>query len=92
LRKDFEMIAERNPEVREAVNTLYRISEDPEVRAQMEYREKARRDHATLLHAAVQEAKVRTETQIARNMKKRGIPIDQIAEDTGLSIKDVEKL
>ncbi|MDR0709580.1 MAG: hypothetical protein LBF77_05905 [Spirochaetaceae bacterium] len=86
------MIAERNPEVREAVNTLYRISEDPEVRAQMEYREKARRDHATLLHAAVQEAKVRTETQIARNMKKRGIPIDQIAEDTGLSIKDVEKL
>jgi hypothetical protein len=27
----------------------------PEVRAQMEYREKARRDHATLLHAAVME-------------------------------------
>jgi hypothetical protein len=37
------MAAERNPEVRGAVETLYRISEDPEVRAQMEYREKARR-------------------------------------------------
>ncbi|MDR2245176.1 MAG: Rpn family recombination-promoting nuclease/putative transposase [Treponema sp.] len=49
------MIAERNPEVRGAVKTLYRISEDPEVRAQMEYREKARRDHATLPHAAVME-------------------------------------
>jgi hypothetical protein len=39
---DFDMIAERNPRIRGAVNTLYRLSEDPEVRARMEYREKAR--------------------------------------------------
>ena len=45
--------------VRGAVNTLYRLSEDPEVRAQMEYREKARRDQATLLYAAVQEGEAR---------------------------------
>jgi predicted transposase/invertase (TIGR01784 family) len=56
-KEDFEMIAERNREVRGAVNTLYRLSEDPEVRARMEYRDKARRDHATLLHAAVEEGK-----------------------------------
>jgi hypothetical protein len=140
-KEDFEMIAERNPEVRGAVNTLYRISEDPEVRAQMEYREKARRDHATLLHAAVKEAearireaearireaevrtreaeaqtreaKVRTReaevrtqeaearireaearrsVEVARNMKNRGRPVDQIAEDTGLSAAEIAKL
>jgi predicted transposase/invertase (TIGR01784 family) len=58
-KEDFEMIAERNSEVRGAVNTLYRLSEDPAVRAQMEYRDKARRDHATLLHAAIQEGEAR---------------------------------
>jgi predicted transposase/invertase (TIGR01784 family) len=86
------MIAERNPEVRGAVDTLYRISEDPEVRAQMEYREKARRDHATLLYAAVREGEARSRAEIARNMKKRGRAADQIAEDTGLSAEEIAKL
>jgi predicted transposase/invertase (TIGR01784 family) len=74
----------------------------------MEYRDKARRDHATLLHAAVQEAEARGEArgevrgdargearsraEIARNMKNRGRPIDQIAEDTGLSAGEIAKL
>ena len=107
-KEDFEMIAEKNAEVRGAVNTLYRISEDPEVRARMEYREKARRDHATLLHAAVQEGEARGEARgrllgeaqgearsraaIARNMKRRGQSVDQIAEDTGLSAEEIAKL
>jgi predicted transposase/invertase (TIGR01784 family) len=111
-KEDFEMVAERNPEVRGAVNTLYRLSEDPEVRAQMEYREKARHDHATLLYAAVQEGEARGEArgiaqgiaqgevqgetrksvEIARNLKKRGRPVDQIAEDTGLSAEEIAKL
>jgi predicted transposase/invertase (TIGR01784 family) len=83
---------------------LYRLSEDPEVRAQMEYREKARHDHATLLYAAIQEGKALGETigeargeaqksaQIARNMKKGGLPIDQIVEYTGLSAEEIAKL
>jgi predicted transposase/invertase (TIGR01784 family) len=99
-KEEFEMIAEKNPGVREAVNVLYRLSEDPEVRAQMEYREKARHDHATLLHAAFREGEVRgkalgeaqSRAEIAGNMKKRGIPVHQIAEDTGLSVEDIEKL
>jgi predicted transposase/invertase (TIGR01784 family) len=103
-KEDFEMIAERNPEVRGAVETLYRISEDPEVRAQMEYREKARRDQASLLYAAIREAETRGEmrgemrgearsrVEIARNMKKRGQPAEQIAEDTGLSAEEIAKL
>ncbi|MDR0654740.1 MAG: Rpn family recombination-promoting nuclease/putative transposase, partial [Treponema sp.] len=99
-KEDFEMAAERNPEVRGAVDTLYRLSEDAEVRAQMEYRDKARRDHATLLHAAIQEGEARGKVQgearsrmeIARNMKKRGRPVDQITEDTGLSAEEIARL
>jgi hypothetical protein len=79
---------------------LYRISEDPEVRAQMEYREKARHDHATLLYAAVREGEVRGEArgvaqgiaqgearsraEIARNMKNLGISPEIIEKATGL--------
>lgn len=70
------MIAERNPYVRDAVNTLYRLSEDPEVRAQMEYREKARRDHATLLYAAFREGEARSRVEIARNMKSLGLLLE----------------
>jgi predicted transposase/invertase (TIGR01784 family) len=70
----------------------------------MEYREKARHDHATLLHAAVQEAvqaavqeaekrsEARGRAEVARNLKKRGRPIEQIAEDTGLSAEEIAKL
>jgi predicted transposase/invertase (TIGR01784 family) len=95
-KEDFEMIAEKNPGIRGAVSTLYRLSEDPEVRAQMEYRERARRDTATLLSAAVREGEARGEArgraEIARNMKERGIPLDQITEYTGLEPEAVKRL
>jgi hypothetical protein len=74
------------------VDTLYRISEDPEVRAQMEYREKARRDHATLLHAAVQEAEKRSHAEIARNMKNLGLSPEVIEKATGLGPDAVKNL
>jgi hypothetical protein len=89
-KEDFEMIAERNSEVKGAVNTLYRLSENPEVRARMEYCEKTRGDHATLLHAAVEEGEARGkalgETQscaeIARNMKNPGLTPEMIEKAT----------
>ena len=86
------MIAEKNAEVRGAVNTLYRLSEDPEMRARLEYREKAQRDHATLLHAAVMEGEARgkalgearSRAEIARNMKSLGLSLEVIEKATGL--------
>jgi predicted transposase/invertase (TIGR01784 family) len=91
-REDFEMIAGKNPEVRGAVNTLYRLSEDPELRARMEYREKARKDQATLMHTSFQQGVAQERVEIARNMKNRGRPLDQIVEDTGLSAEEIAKL
>jgi predicted transposase/invertase (TIGR01784 family) len=43
-KEEFEMIAEQNAEIRKAVDTLYEISADDEVRAQYEMRLKAWRD------------------------------------------------
>jgi predicted transposase/invertase (TIGR01784 family) len=95
-KEDFEMLAEKNSEVRGAVNTLYRLSEDPEVRARIEYREKARRDHAALLHAAVEEGEARGEArsraEIARNMKNLGLPPEMIEKATGLGPEAVKQL
>jgi predicted transposase/invertase (TIGR01784 family) len=75
-----------------------------DMRARIEYREKARRDHATLLHAAVIEGEAQGEArgeargkaqrrmEIVANMKKRGLSIDQIAEYTGISVGEIAKL
>ncbi|MDR2393701.1 MAG: hypothetical protein LBD93_06065 [Treponema sp.] len=86
------MIAERNPDIRGAVNTLYRLSEDPEVRAQLEYRDKVRRDHATLLHAAVQEGEAQNRAGIARNLKSLGLPLEVIEKATGLGPEALKQL
>jgi predicted transposase/invertase (TIGR01784 family) len=98
------MIAKRNTEVRGAVNTLYRLSEDPEVCARMEYRDKARRDHATLLYAAIEEGQARgkalgealgetrSRAEIARNMKNLGIPLETIEKATGLGLEAIKQL
>jgi predicted transposase/invertase (TIGR01784 family) len=44
VKEEYEMIAERNPEIRHAVDTLYQLSSNEEVRAEYEMRQKAWRD------------------------------------------------
>ncbi|MFP3043855.1 hypothetical protein LQZ19_18740, partial [Treponema primitia] len=49
---------------------------------------KQRMDQAGRERQGIKDAKY----EIARNMKKRGRPMDQIIEDIGLSAEEVEKL
>jgi predicted transposase/invertase (TIGR01784 family) len=51
-REEFEMIAERNAALREAVDDLYEISADERTRAQYEYRLKAFRDRKAMMDIA----------------------------------------
>jgi len=51
--EEFEMIAERNPEIRKATDALYTLSADPAVRVEYEMREKAWRDNISRVHDAV---------------------------------------
>jgi predicted transposase/invertase (TIGR01784 family) len=60
------------------------IQGDPELlRAYLRY-EKAASDEKTRING--------TRREIAQKMKNRGLPVDQIAEDTGLSIEEITKL
>jgi predicted transposase/invertase (TIGR01784 family) len=43
-KEEFEIVAEKNAEIRKAVNTLYELSADEKVRAEYEMRQKAWRD------------------------------------------------
>jgi predicted transposase YdaD len=86
------MIAERNPDIRGAVNTLYRLSEYPEVRARMEQREKAKLDLATLLYAADTRGIDLGRTEIARNMKHMGLSLEAIEKATGLDPEAIKRL
>jgi len=49
-KEEFEMIAERNPEIRKATDALYELSMDSKIRAEYEMREKARRDRISQFH------------------------------------------
>jgi predicted transposase/invertase (TIGR01784 family) len=54
-REEFEMVAEKNPEIRKAVNTLYELSADEKVRAEYEMRQKAWRDRMSAIEGARQD-------------------------------------
>ena len=76
------MVAERNPEIRRAVNTLYDLSADAQVRAEYEARQKAWRDRES------QFDHVRNDTlrETAQRMKDRGLPAEDIMAVTGLRL------
>ena len=50
-------------------------------------REKARHDEAQALYHAKQEGKI----EIARNLLKMGMSLDQITQATGLTLEELEK-
>ena len=82
------MIAEKSPKVKQAVVRLIELSADEKARALYEAREKERRDNLSRERGA---AKQRDLT-IAKNLLKKQMPIDEIAEVTGLTHEEVESL
>jgi predicted transposase/invertase (TIGR01784 family) len=87
-KEEFEMVAEKNPEIRKAVDTLYELSADESVRAEYERRQKAWRDRMSQLEGA----RLDGVTEIARKMKKAGEAVHKIAMYTGLPAQEIERL
>jgi hypothetical protein len=56
--------------------------------AAQEYREKAKRDHTTLLNAA----ETRGRTEIARKLKHMGLSLEAIEKVTGLDTEAIKRL
>ena len=103
-KEEFEMIAERNPEIRKAVDTLYELSADEEVRAAYEMRQKALRDKLTQIddsyqeglakgkHEGREEGREEGKIEDARKMKELGFSVENINAITGLPAETIEKL
>jgi predicted transposase/invertase (TIGR01784 family) len=64
------------------------MSEDEANRMLYEARLKAWRDEQSRLQGALREGR----KEVATKMKKRGTPINQIAEDTGLTAEEIATL
>ncbi len=79
----------KNPAIHKAFNILETLSADEKVRRQAEVRERALKNEISELSAAKKEGKKDT----AVNLLKMGIlTLEQIAEATGLSQKDISEL
>ncbi|GHU69528.1 hypothetical protein FACS189450_02570 [Spirochaetia bacterium] len=81
-------ICKQEEGIMRADRALAKISRDQEKWARALFREKAAMDFSSGLYAAEQVAR----KEIAGKMKARGRPVNEIAEDTGLSADEIEKL
>ena len=84
------------PEMEEAINAYYTITASSEFREIERLRAKARHDEAQALHHARQEGRQEgiseRNIEIVRNALQMGMPIEDIAQLTGLTCEEVENL
>ena len=83
-----DMLATRSPQMRKAVGVLKELSADEATRMRYENREKARRDEESRIADAEKKAKV----EIAKKLLNRNRPIEEIIEDTGLTLAEIEAI
>jgi len=86
--EELNMIAERNPQVAQAVVRLRELSADERARDLYERREKARRDIAAEKKWAVKQQAL----EIAKNALHKKMTVDDIMDITGLTREEVENL
>lgn len=91
-KEEFDMLAERNADIRSAYQQLQVISRDREKRLEYEAREKALRDYNQMIMEAELRGKNEMASNIARNMLGLNIPIDTIIKSTGLTAEQIKNL
>ncbi|MDR1175288.1 MAG: Rpn family recombination-promoting nuclease/putative transposase [Treponema sp.] len=83
-----EEVLSMDPAIQEMQKKIDWINGDPTLlRSYLKY-EKAVSDEITRINGARLEERL----EIAAKMKKRGLPLDQIAEDTGLTVEEITRL
>lgn len=95
--EELEKIKEMEvPVMSQAINAYYTITASSEFREKERLRTKARHDEAQALHNARREARreavMERNIEIVRNLKEMGMPLDQIANVTGLKQNEIEKI
>jgi predicted transposase/invertase (TIGR01784 family) len=107
--EEFEMLAKKHPELKEAVSRVKKISLGQRWRSAMAYyqnqkmaiwgqeeqirldKERHQRDLEEARTKAMAEGHAEGKLEIARNLKKMGLPVSQIAEVTGLTVEEVNR-
>jgi hypothetical protein len=79
------MVADRNPEVKQAVVKLLELSADERARDLFERREKERRDIASREKWARREGWL----DVAKNLMKKNMSVNEIVDVTGLTHAEV---
>jgi len=88
-KEEFDMLAQTGVvPIQKAVYVLHQMSEDEKIRELAFQREIALHDHASSMKGARRGGLF----DVAKKLLNRGRPIDEIAEDTGLSLEEIERL
>jgi predicted transposase/invertase (TIGR01784 family) len=90
--EELAMIAEKDPAIQQAAALVMELNEDERTRMIADARWRWQMDQAALRQQSYREGTVKAKQEIARNMKKRGRPTEEIIEDTGLAADEIEKL
>lgn len=79
-----------------ALSEHRKINSDQEMRYMMELEERARLDQIFLRNASIKEGlkegQNKAKIEIAKNLFKMGLPLEKIAEATGLTTQELEPL
>ena len=90
------MVAQASPKLEKVVVKLLELSEDEESRMIYEAEVKAQRDDRARMRGAydqgIAEGKNEKALEIARNLIDLGMPVEKIAQSTGLPPEEIEKL
>ena len=86
------MVATASPAINKASARVLKLSKDERARLIHEYEVKAQRDERARTNYAVTTAVEANSLAIARNMLERNMAVNDIADITGLSLDEVEKL
>jgi predicted transposase/invertase (TIGR01784 family) len=86
------MLAEKNPMIEEAYCKLQVMSEDEANRMICEARLKAQRDEYSRTQGAIRKELAEGLKKVARNFKALDVPVEKIAQATGLSVDEIAAL
>lgn len=87
-----EMAESKNEEIEKAKKELEKLAMNPEDRELYELRLKAIRDEMNIRYSGYIDGKAERNIEIAKNLLKKQMPIQDIAEVTGLSLEEIENL
>jgi len=94
LKSEAEMstLLQDQPIVQQAYGQFRQFNQDARLRALDEAHQRFLHDQATDREEAHEKGKSERNIEIARNMKRKGYPTGDIAEVTGLSFTEIERL